>query len=58
MKNFQIEYGLPVSGIVDWQTEAYLNSTNINIVRAGLQRHGYKFSSSSGRYTRCCCSYI
>lgn len=49
IKNFQIEYGLPVSGIVDWQTEAYLNSTNINIVRAGLQRHGYKFSSSSGR---------
>ena len=35
IKNFQIEYGLPVSGIVDWQTEAYLNSTNINIVRAG-----------------------
>ena len=49
IKNFQIEYGLPATGIVDWQTEAYLNSTNINIVRAGLQRHGYTFSSGSGR---------
>ena len=48
IKNFQIEYGLPATGIVDWQTEAYLNSTNINIVRAGLQRHGYTFSSGSG----------
>lgn len=49
IKNFQIEYGLPVSGIVDWQTEAYLNSTNINIIRSGLQRYGYKFTSTSGR---------
>ena len=44
--------------LVDWQTEAYLNSTNINIVRAGLQRHGYTFSSGSGRTQDVCGCYL
>jgi putative peptidoglycan binding domain len=49
IKNFQIEYGLSATGIVDWQTEAYLNSTNLDIIRMGLERQGYIFNGNNGR---------
>ncbi|MBQ9479501.1 MAG: peptidoglycan-binding protein [Selenomonadaceae bacterium] len=44
IKTFQIEYGLPADGIVDWKTESWLNSTKIEAIRAALQKFGYKLN--------------
>lgn len=48
IKNFQIEYGLPADGIVDWKTESWLNSTKIDAIREALQKFGYKFNPALG----------
>lgn len=49
IKDFQSEYGLSVTGTVDSETESYLDSTNIAIVRAALEKFGYNCGSTSGR---------
>lgn len=46
---FQTDYSLAVTGIVDWKTEAYLDSTDIEIVRTALTKFGYNCGSSVGR---------
>lgn len=48
IKKFQVEYDLPVDGIVGWKTESWLNSTHIFDVRTALERLGYKFDSRLG----------
>ena len=49
IKNFQIEYGLEADGYVDWQTEAWLNATNITYIREALVKAGYELDTGTGR---------
>ena len=46
---FQSDYSLTVNGIVDSVTESYLDSTNISIVRAALEKNGYDCGDSDTR---------
>ncbi len=46
---FQHDYDLSETGVVDWRTEAYLDSTNIDIVRAALTNFGYDCGDTEGR---------
>lgn len=46
---FQTDYNLSITGTVDSETESYLDSTNIAIIRAALEKFGYNGGNTSGR---------